>query len=91
VCSNFVHESRQDGTFLKFWGESFFYHLTQTPFLPPQDLCPQQTAKGKHKTGLFLLLVLAVPATFFCGRHGKKQLTVVSAEQARNQKRFLPE
>jgi hypothetical protein len=39
---------------------------------------------------MFLFSVLAVPATFSCGRHGKKQLTVVSAEQARNRKRFLP-
>ena len=88
--SNFVQKSRPHRTFLKYRGKSFLFALTQNPQLPPHRLRPQQTAKETHKTGMFLFSALAVSATFFCGRHGKKQLTVVSAEQARNQKRFLP-
>ena len=79
---------RQNRTSFNFRGESFIFTLTSTLQLPPQVLRPQQSTKGTHKTGTFLFSVLTVPATFFCGHHGKKQLTVVSAEQARNRSVF---
>ena len=85
--------SRHYRTFFYFRGESFsFYPHPQPHRLLPTSPSPSANYQMDAQIALIQpkLRFLAVPATFFCGRHGKKQLTVVSAEQARNRKRFLP-
>jgi len=88
--SNFVQNSRHYGTFLKFRGESFLFAHHTASRIPPHLLRPKQAIKRTHNYNSNLKKILAVPATFSCGRNGKKQLTVVSAEQACNRKGFLP-
>jgi len=88
--SNFVQNSRQHRTFFHYRRKSFLFAHHTASHIPPHPLRPEQTIKRKHNYNSNLKKILAVPATFLGGRKGKKQLTVVSAEQACNRKRFLP-
>ena len=88
--SNFVQNSRQHRTFFQYRRKSFLFAHRTASHIPPHPLRPEQTIKRTHNYNSNLKKNLAVPATFLGGRKGKKQLTVVSAEQACNRKRFLP-
>ena len=87
--SNFVQNIRHYRTSFRFRRESFLYALPAASNIPPHRLRAQQTIERTHERHAHFYMTMAVSATFFRGRQGKKQLKVVSAGQACNRKRFL--
>ena len=68
---------------------SLFYSPPAPQLIPLHCLDTQQPIERTHERHAHFFITLAVPATFFCGRQGKKQFSVVSAQMACNRKRFL--
>ena len=87
--SNFVQNIRHNRTSSTRWAVSFLFTLPAASHIPPHSLRPHQTIERTHEHYVHFYMTMAVPATFFSDRQGKKQLKVVSAGQTCNRKRFL--
>ncbi len=84
-----MSDIRQNRTSSIRWSVFFIFIRPAATHIPTHSLSAQQTIERMHERHAHFILTMAIPATFFSGRRGKKQLRVVSAGQACNRKRFL--